>query len=337
MAPSTRPKVVSVTLNPVLDRTLSVPRIEFDQVARATSVRLDWGGKGFNVARALQAMGEPCLAMGLIGGGTGKLLASGLDSLGITTDFVTIAGETRSNTVIQEEATGRYVKVNEAGPSVTPAELDALVTRISTLAMPESIWVVAGSLPPGAPDSCYARLVELLQGLGALVFLDTSGEPLRLGCAASPFLVKPNVEEATELTGCKIHGPKDALKAVAILLRQGVTIVALSMGPAGLVLASETQAVWARPPAVPARTPVGVGDALLAGMIWSMVRDYPLAEVARWGVAAGSASAMLAGVGVASMAEIEAIYQAVSLEVLRASPAALFDVPGARGELGADP
>ena len=297
----------------------SSKNIEFNQVMRASSVRLDWGGKGFNVARALRALGEPCHAMGLIGGATGQLLARGLRDLDITTDFVSIAGETRSNIVIEEEKAGRHIKVNESGPQVSAEDLKAMRSQMGTLAAPNTWWILAGSLPPGVPAGLYAELIQLLKGQGAWVVLDTSGEPLRLGCAAGPYLVKPNAEEATEVTGQPIDEPKDALAAAAALLRQGPVLVALSMGALGLVLASREQAIWARPPAVAARTPVGVGDALLAGMVWAMARQFPMAEVARWGVAAGSAAAMLEGVGVARMAEIQAMYKRISVEHLAPS------------------
>ena len=119
--------IITLTPNPVLDRTLTVPHIEFDDVLRATSTRLDWGGKGFNVSRALQALGTESVAMAFAGGGTGQMLRQGLHALGIATDFVSIAGETRTNVVVVDQATGRHIKVNEAGPSISPQEHDELL------------------------------------------------------------------------------------------------------------------------------------------------------------------------------------------------------------------
>ena len=154
--------IVTLTPNPVLDRTLTVPHIEFDGMLRATSTRLDWGGKGFNVSRALKALGTDSIAMAFAGGGTGQMLEQGLHSLGIATDFVASAGETRTNVIIVDQATGRHIKVNEAGPSISPQEHDELLRRIDQRVQPGDLWVLAGSLPPGLPVNFYAEMIDLL-------------------------------------------------------------------------------------------------------------------------------------------------------------------------------
>lgn len=312
--------IVTLTPNPVLDRTLTVPHIKFDDVLRATSTRLDWGGKGFNVSRALQSLGTESVAMALAGGGTGQMLQQGLQALGIPTDFVTIAGETRTNIVIVDQATGRHIKVNEAGPSISASEYDHLLQRIAQRVQPGDLWVLAGSLPPGLPPSFFAQVIDLLRGRGAQTFLDTSGEPLRLGCAARPVLVKPNAAEAQELTGQVIAVPGDAVRAARHFLRQGVEMVALSMGADGLVLATAGSAVWARPPQMPVTNPTGAGDSLLAGVVWALQRGLPLMEVAAWGVATGTASARREGVSVGTWAEVQAVHSQV--EVVDLSSAA---------------
>ena len=308
--------IVTLTPNPVLDRTLTVPRIEFDDVLRATSTRLDWGGKGFNVSRALKALGTESVAMAFAGGGTGQMLEQGLHALGIATDFASVAGETRTNVVVVDQATGRHIKVNEAGPSISPQEHDELLQRIRQRVQPGDLWVLAGSLPPGLPVSFYAEVIELLQGCGVRAILDTSGESLRLGCAAQPALVKPNVTEAQEITGQRIDSPHDALIASGHFLSKGIEMVALSMGAKGLVLATADEAVWAKPPAVPVSNPTGAGDSLLAGVVWAWEQGLPLADVARWGVATGTASAMREGVSVGSRGEVEAIWAKIEVVAL---------------------
>lgn len=308
--------IVTLTPNPVLDRTLTVPHIELDEVLRATSTRLDWGGKGFNVSRALKALGTESVAVAFAGGGTGQMLEQGLHILGIETDFVSVAGETRTNIVVVDQATGRHIKVNEPGPSISAQEHHELLQRIHRRVQPGDLWVMAGSLPPDLPANFYGEVIELLQGRGARAFLDTSGGPLRLGCAARPALIKPNVAEAQEITGQRIDSPHNALSAASHFLQQGIHIVALSMGAEGLVLATAHEAVWAKPPAVQVSNPTGAGDSLLAGIVWALQQGLPLQDVARWGVAAGTASAMRDGVSVGSHAEVEAIYQQTLISVL---------------------
>lgn len=308
--------IYTVTLNPGLDRTLTVPAIREYEVLRASASRLDWGGKGFNVARALQAWGVANVAVGFVGGATGEMLARGLAGLGIATDFVSIEGETRTNTVIEEETGGRYIKVNEAGPQIANAAQDALLARVRALATSGSVWVLAGSLPPGVEIGFYARLATLVQARGGQVCLDASGEALRLGCAAEPYLVKPNAEEAQAATGRPVRSAAEAYEAAQVLLGRGVEMAAVSLGAAGLVLASGSQAVHARPPEVEARTVVGVGDVLLAGLLWAQQRGLELAEMARWGVAAGTAAAVQAGVSVPEAAAVETMAGRVAVETI---------------------
>lgn len=305
--------IYTITLNPGLDRTLTVGAIRENEVLRATASRLDWGGKGFNVARGLHVLGQPSTALGLVGGHTGQMLAEGLHGLGIATDFVTIPGETRTNTVIAEAHSSRYIKVNEAGPTVPPAALEAVRGQVRRLATPGSYWAICGSLPPGVPHDFYAELVTLIQGAGGYVCLDASGAALRLGCAAAPFLVKPNAEEAQELTGVALDGIPATRQAAAYFLAQGIQIVALSLGAEGLLLATRTETIHARPPQVAVRTLVGVGDALLGGVLYALARAMPPVDVARWGVAAGTAAAMLEGVDVGTPAQVQAMAAQVTV------------------------
>ena len=166
--------IYTVTLNPTLDRSMTVAEIVFNDVLRASQVRLDWGGKGLNVSRALKALGGESVAMGFCGGATGKQLEDGLHALGIPTHFVTIANETRSTVFIAESASERHIKVNEIGPTIQPAELDALLKRVADTVQPGDYWTLNGSLPPGVAADTYAGLTGIIQGCGAHACLDAS-------------------------------------------------------------------------------------------------------------------------------------------------------------------
>lgn len=309
------PSIFTLTLNPGLDRTLTVPSIHENTVLRATHTQLDWGGKGFNVTRALQALGVNSVALGCIGGTTGQMLADGLHNLGIATDFITVAGATRTNTVIREADSDRYIKVNEAGPALDRATVHVLRNRIQERLTPDSYWALCGSLPPGAAPELYAHLIESVQSGGGRACLDTSGEPMRLGCQARPFLIKPNAEEASELTGITVNSVASARRAAEQLLGWGAQTVALSLGRDGLLLADQDGMVHARPPTVAVHTVVGVGDALLAGLILALQQGEPLAVAARWGVATGTAAAMQSGVGMGDRNQVESLLDRVDVQV----------------------
>jgi 1-phosphofructokinase family hexose kinase len=188
--------IYTLTLNPAIDRELTVPGIEFDSVLRACESRVDFGGKGFNVSRLLMSMGEPSIAVGFLGGNAGELLQKGLQSLGIGTYFVWVAGETRTNVSIVTQSHDHYIKVNEKGPQVNLDKQQELLDKIDSLAKVGDWWVLSGSLSPGIADDFYARILNVLNNNNAQTILDTTGESLRLGCAEKPYLVKPNREEA---------------------------------------------------------------------------------------------------------------------------------------------
>jgi len=303
--------IVTVTPNPVVDRTLTVAEIVLNEMARAIEIREDWGGKGFNVSRALKALGTESLAMGFAGGTTGAKLEAGLRGLGIDTDLVPVAGETRTNIVITNRKGTEYVKVNEPGPTVSATELAAFFERVPRVARPGDLWGLCGSLPPGVPVDFYAQLIHLLHEHGVQALLDTSGEPLRLGLAARPYAAKPNLPEVEAWLGHPVATDLALAEAVDNLLELGISLVALSLGANGLMLATEATQAWIKPPQVAAPNPVGAGDALVAGLLWALSEGLPLAEVAAWGVAAGTAAAMQEGVSVGTWGDVKAIHDQV--------------------------
>jgi 1-phosphofructokinase family hexose kinase len=316
--------IITVTLNPVLDRTYLVPRLQFNDILRSAPARLDWGGKGFNVSRALKSLGTDSLAMGFLGGAAGEILAGGLSLLEIQTDFTPIQEETRTNIVIleengdQEKQSGRHIKVNEPGPTISTHELDCFMSQVETLLAAgcsplgqeyiHQTWVFSGSLPPGIHPDIYATLIHRVQSacqpaFHARAILDASGDALRLGLLARPYLVKPNRQEAESIVGFNLNTRRDLDHAGAIFLEMGVQIVAISLGAEGLyccwdrvLLESGENAVLV--PAAPIRggNPTGAGDALLAGLIYALEHNMTLPEAAGFAVTCGSAAAQAPGV-----------------------------------------
>lgn len=308
--------IVAVDLNPSLDRTLTVARLEAAAVNRAQSVRLDPGGKGLNVARALTAWGLPALAFALLGGGTGTTVRRLLQREEVPCEAVPIEGETRSNITIVEEARGSYLKVNEPGPVVVLEELDALEDQIMSRAERGDLWVFSGRLPLGAPQDTYARLVHLVQSRGARAMLDVSGRPLSLGVAARPFLIKPNRFEAQELTGRPLETARDAVAIVRELWTRGIKAVAITRGAEGAVIGWQGTIVEAIPPAVDVVGPVGAGDATMAALAWAIMEGLRPQEMVRLAVAAGTATALVEGTGIAPLEQVEAMRPRVQVRVL---------------------
>lgn len=306
--------IFTVTLNPAIDRELTVPAILFDTVLRASDIRVDAGGKGFNVSRMLMALGEPSVACALAGGHNGRVLNDALQSLGIETDFVQIDAETRVNVSIVEAGNARHLKVNEPGPRVTDAALTALLGNLLKRVKPGDWCVLSGSLPPGLPASAYATLVTALNARGVITCVDTSGDALRDACRAEPYLVKPNLEELRSVTG----QPGDSFEAIGMgaseMLKFGARHVVVSMGKNGALFRDDAGWQHARSPRIQESNPIGAGDSMVAGLVWALTQQLSWSEAVRWALACGAATASLPGTRVGSRALVESLLPDVAFE-----------------------
>ncbi|GAB3144714.1 1-phosphofructokinase [Amycolatopsis stemonae] len=258
--------IVTVTPNPSLDRTARLSELRRGEVIRAEAVRLDPGGKGVNVARALAAAGTPTVALLPAGGMVGDRLADLLAPEGVPVVAVPIAGTTRSNITLVE-ADGTTTKINEPGPEISSAELATLERRAVELAARAEWLVCCGSLPAGVPEDFYARLTGLARQAGAKVAVDTSGAPLAAACASGPDVLKPNLDELTELAGRPLPLLGDVVAFCRELIGGGVGRVLVSLGARGAVLVEEHETRHAVGPLVAVRSTVGAGDAALAGFL----------------------------------------------------------------------
>jgi len=296
--------IYTVTLNPAIDRELSVPEIEFNSVLRATNWQVDFGGKGFNVSRLLLGFDTSSIALGFIGGESGKFLENGLKRLGIKTNFVQVGGETRTNVSIRSESQPHYIKANEPGPKITPDDVQQLLDKAAALAAPGDWWVLAGSLPPGCPVDIYKQLITIIQSRSSKAILDTSGKALELGYQAAPFLCKPNLLEARYLTG---HSERPPIEVSAGVLQTGVSNVVISLGKDGAVYSGTQGSFAATAPKIQEKNPIGAGDSMVGGMVWALQQGLGFEEVVRWGIACGAATASLAGTSVANRQDAQAI------------------------------
>jgi len=308
--------IYTLTLNPAVDRELTVPTMEFDSVLRASESRVDFGGKGFNVSRLLKGMNEPSTAVGFLGGNAGEMLQKGLQSLGIGTDFVWVSEETRTNVSIVTQSHDHYIKVNEKGPFIDESKQKELLDKIDSLAHAGDWWVLAGSLPPGVTNDIYARVIKVLNKHDARAILDTSGESLKLGCAEKPFLVKPNAEEAHILTGLPMNTPTEIAAGAAEIRRMGALNVVVSMGKAGALLHTAEGTWLTHTPKIQEKNPIGAGDSMVGGLVWALTHGIVLKEALGWGVASGAATASLPGTEVGSRPLIENLFTQVRFERL---------------------
>jgi 1-phosphofructokinase len=280
--------IVTLTLNPSLDRTIEVDHLAKGTMTRATSARLDPGGKGVNVSRALLANHVPSVAVVTVGGADGDQLVRLLEADGIPLRVVRVAGRTRSNVTIAEPD-GVVTKLNEPGEALSRRELDAVADAVLTETEGASWVVTCGSLPPGVPAEIYARLCEFFTKAGVQVAVDASGPALLAALDAGPALIKPNRDELAEAVGRPVCSIGDVIEAAEELRGRGARSVLASLGADGAVLVEDGGVTLGEAPVAEPRSTVGAGDALLAGFLAAGARGSgALAEGLAWGAAAVS-------------------------------------------------
>ncbi|CAM5679441.1 1-phosphofructokinase [Kitasatospora aureofaciens] len=265
--------IVTITPNPSLDRTYELPTLTPGEVNRAAHDRLDPGGKGVNVSRALTAAGHRTTAVLPLGGLSGGLLSDLLRRQGIDVAAVTIAGDTRINVSIAEDG-GGLTKINAVGPELSAAESAALLAlvrdtqRIGRGTGNDVDWLACcGSLPRGLAPEWYAQLVAQVHSGGARIALDTSGPALLAALSARPDVVKPNREELAEAVGRQVTTVGDAVDAAGELRKRGAQQVLASLGADGMLLIAEEGSWFGSAPVAVVRSDVGAGDASLAGFL----------------------------------------------------------------------
>jgi 1-phosphofructokinase family hexose kinase len=312
--------ILTVTLNAAIDRTLAVPNFHVGRRHRAVEQTAVAGGKGVNVARALKALGRPVLATGTAGGGTGGRIIELLDEEGITNDFIRIQEESRMSTAVVDPTDGVTTEVNERGPALSNAERERVVERILYLAQGAQIVVLCGSLPRGVAVELYGQLVDDLKRLGVTTVLDTEGEPLRIGTRSGPDLVTPNLIEAEELVGHEFADDEDRLSGVREIVALGArdAVITYEAGCVALLGGDSAERIAYRVSVEPreALSPIGAGDAFLAGYVAGLYEGRSGEDCLAFATACGAESVRHVGAGVIDPREVERLLSEVEVERL---------------------
>jgi 1-phosphofructokinase family hexose kinase len=307
--------ILTLTVNPALDRNVSVDRLVFDDRAYILSRNEAPGGRGINASCVIHSFGGETAAVVPSGGNTGARFEQLLDGCGYPVHVVRIDHEIRTNLTITDKS-GLTVKLNELGPPMSEAELD-LLERAVRENLDQSSWLLlCGSLPPGVPPSFYSRLIALARERNVRTLLDADGDALREGVEAGPTVVAPNQQEAERLLNRALITRTHFLEAADRIRQMGAEYIILSLGARGAIGAREGQMLEAIPPRIEAVCPIGAGDALVAAFAWSMNQRHDFAEALRWGVAAGTASSRLPGLTFASLRETTAVYERVEVKAV---------------------
>ena len=305
-------KILTLTLNPALDLTVSLDTLRPGAVNRSLAQHSHAAGKGLNVAQVLADLGHSVTVGGFLGQDNLQPFEALIAARGFTDCFVRVAGETRSNIKVVE-ADGRVTDINGLGPQVDEAACAALLERLEQIAPGHDAVVVAGSLPRGVSPQWLRQLLERLKAMGLKVALDSSGDALRAGLQAAPWLVKPNTEELGEVLGMAVEAPAQQRTAAAQLLSTGIAHVVVSQGEHGVSWFAAGQALHAQPPSVRIASTVGAGDSLVAGMVHGLLQGEAPHATLRRATAIAAQAVTQVGFGICDREQLARLEAGVQL------------------------
>lgn len=314
--------ILTVTPNACVDKTYQVEGFLLDRVNRPNRSYTLAGGKGINVARVYQTLGGEALCTGFVAGINGEIISRALKSEGISDEFISIPGESRTCIAIIDSDTGTQTEINETGPEVYESGVQELCEKFESLLRHQryEFVVLSGSLPPGCPVDLYAKLILLCRDFGIRCVLDSSGEPLNIGAAARPWMLKPNRFEMETLTGESVP---DMDASSTLIGRLGLSVdqvMVVTFGADGALMRCGNREWRGSPPPIKFASAVASGDAFLAAFLWAW--ESGAEDALRMGLGAGAANAAVIGAGFCSRDSILECAAGANIE-----PKVVFDEP----------
>jgi 1-phosphofructokinase family hexose kinase len=303
--------ILCVNLNAAIDKTIVIDGFQLGEIHRPEAVKSLAGGKGCNVARALHTLGQKPVVTGWVGGTAGQFIENGLKAEGIATDFVYTDFESRTCTSILDSSNQVMTEIYEHGDLILSKKVAEMLVHFRNIVAEYEAVSLSGSIPPGVPQDIYAQLIEIAHKVNVPTFLDSSKEALLLGVAAKPFLIKPNETEVAILAQQVPKTLAEFAAAANVISTRHETIVVLSMGKNGAIVAKANEVIHVQNPPVAAKSAVGSGDSMLAGLVYAFTQGLALVDAAKFGVAAGTANTLVIGAGQFSMQDFDDILDRV--------------------------
>lgn len=302
--------IATLTLNPAVDLTTSVPHVEHTRKLRCSLPTREPGGGGINVARVVKELGGTSCAVFPCGGTPGEQLDQMLTAMGLRRAPVRINGDTRESFTVDAQDSGEQYRFVLPGPQLSAAEQQACLDTLAYL-HPKPGWLVlSGSFPPGVETCFIDRMLALAQRIGARLVVDCSGEALQhVATCQGIYLMKPSLSELESISGGALPDAASREAAAMALVERGVSeVVVLSLGEEGAILASRAGIRHYAACQVPLRSAVGAGDSMVGAIICGLDRGLGLEEAVCYGVAAGSATIMQPGTGLCQAEDVERLY-----------------------------
>jgi 6-phosphofructokinase 2 len=311
-------RILSLCANPALDKSAHIDHVVPDQKLRCGPPRIEPGGGGINVARAIHQMGGSAQVIYPAGGPNGELIADLLDDEAVNQDWIKVEGNTRVSFTVFEDSTGQQYRFSTPGAEVTDAEWQQVLEAILDWNAPPSYLVASGSTSPGMPDDFYAQIAKRARDAGVRFIIDSSGKEFRQAVDAGVFLIKPNMRELGHLAGEEIRDEDHQIEVSRRLIDDGnAEVVVVSLGAAGALLVTEDREEHVRAPTVNIKSKIGAGDTMVGGIVLALERGKSIREATYFGVAAGSAAVMTPGTDLCKQEDVERLYQRMRREVFR--------------------
>lgn len=303
-------KIVTLTMNPALDKSSKVNNIKPDSKLRCDPPQYQPGGGGVNVSRAIHKLGGESLCAYLSGGPDGEVMQKLLDEEAVKQHVIPIQNWTRQNFIVVDKSNNQQYRFGLPGAEVSEKEWKQTLKDMESLCQKADYVVGSGSLPPGAPQDFWARLARIAKSNDARYIVDTSGEALNLAAEEGVYLLKPNLGELGSLTHKEsVTALEQEDLAKKLISDNKAEVVVVSMGPQGAMLVAENEILYVPAPTVHKKSTVGAGDSMVAGMVLSLAQNKSLTEVVAFGVASGTAATMNEGTGLCKKEDTEKLYQ----------------------------
>lgn len=306
--------ITTVTLNPCIDKTISISNFKYGELNRVVSTRTDVSGKGINVSIALNQLGEETKCLGFNYLRDDSIIKKRLEESKIGYQFIEVEGSLRTNIKIFDTNDRTMTELNESGNPVTLDAVELLKKMINKQTIKSKIMVFNGSVPKGVPKNIYKILIEQVKKEGVKTVLDAEGDLLLEGIKAKPYFIKPNLFELQNALKTSFSNNNDVANAAKKIIDNGVSIVCVSMGQAGAIIVSQEEAWFAPGSKLNVKGVQGAGDSLVAGMCIAMERGYDLREMLRYGVAAANASLIREGTLLCTKEDFKRMLSEVKIE-----------------------
>ncbi|MDP4261290.1 MAG: hexose kinase [Bacteroidota bacterium] len=307
-------KIITITFSPCIDKSTSVPVLIPEKKLKCTAPKLEPGGGGINVARAIKKLGGTATAIYAAGGYTGKFFNKLVADEGVPAVIIESENETRENIIVLEESTNQQYRFGMPGTELKEKEWNRFLVAIEEIKDVEFI-VASGSLPPGVPADIFARMGAIAKKRSIKFIADTSGDALKYAAHEGAYLLKPNLGELGSLVGKTYLEPGEACPAAKEIIGKGdCEVVVVSMGANGAMLITRDRVMKFLPPEVKRKSTVGAGDSMVAGIVLELSRGKSLEESVQYGVACGTAATINEGTELCRLQDVEKLYTAITAE-----------------------